>query len=72
MTDRINKESLIREKSESSPGNSSYLLAMSTIRAHFPVTLIFHSRYDKLEMGLPAQRKSSRRVSQFLLLSYGA
>lgn len=66
------KESLISENSEFSLGNSSYLVAISTIKAHLPVTLMFHKRYDKLDIGLPTHRNRKRILSQFLLLSYGA
>ena len=60
------------ENSDPSGGYSSYLVAMSIIRAHFPVTLMFHKMYDIAAMGEPAHRNSASTVCQASLLSHGA
>ena len=65
-------ESLMWEKSEPSLGYSLYLVDMSTIKAHFPVTLMFHKMYDNEAIGEPNHRQSDSVVSQAWLLSNGA
>ena len=53
-------------------GVSSYLAAISTIRAAFADTLIFHSTYDSDAIGDPTQRAIASKVRLVALLSKGA
>ena len=71
MQSMYNK-SLVLAKSESSGGYSSYLVAISIMRAHFPANLMFHRIYDKAAIGEPSQRNSDRVVIRASLLSNGA
>ena len=69
MTLKIYKESLIWPNELSCRGIWLYGVAMSTIMAHFPVTLIFQRVYDKAATGLPTHLAIAQMVCQNSLLS---
>jgi hypothetical protein len=60
------------EKSELSEGRSLYSVAMSTIKAALPLTLIFQKMYERELMGDPSHRRSENSVPLVLWLSKGA
>jgi hypothetical protein len=61
------------EKSEPSEGCLLYGVAMSTIKAALPLTLIFQKKMHERElMGDPSHRRSENSVPLVLLLSKGA
>src|SRR5436189_4378499 len=59
-------------KSESSDGYSVYVVAMSTIKATLPLTLMFQKIYERELIGEPSHRRSANKVPVVLLLSNGA
>lgn len=59
----------MRPNAESSGGVSPYLVAISSIIAHFAVTWTFHRVYESVAIGLPIQRARANIVLRKALLS---